>query len=155
MIVLLDLNYTLVANSDQKATPFERQLANEVYRLWLVELLRPERVILITARPERHRSATMARIGRMTGWAPMLAVFNRWGAAPPVAKGHALREVIFPAFGQPDVAKYVGIESNPATRGVYRNLGIDSWPVRDFERAGASRRGARLANVLAELGVLP
>ncbi|MGB1127627.1 MAG: hypothetical protein ACPG3X_04575 [Opitutales bacterium] len=47
VIYLLDLNYTLVANSpkrrDPPIRPFIRQIEQEAYRQWLIELLRPTR----------------------------------------------------------------------------------------------------------------
>jgi hypothetical protein len=55
MIILLDLNYTLVSNNPARGTTperMEKRLANEQYRQWLVELVRPHTVVLITARPE-------------------------------------------------------------------------------------------------------
>ena len=55
-IYLLDLNYTLVGN--QAATkplrPFSRRLAAEEYRADLIEAIRGDHVILITARPDRQ-----------------------------------------------------------------------------------------------------
>ena len=53
MIILLDLNYTLVSNNPARGTTperMEKRLANEQYRQWLVELVRPHTVVLITAR---------------------------------------------------------------------------------------------------------
>jgi hypothetical protein len=49
MILLLDLNYTLVENSDDKRRPFIKQIEAEQYRRWLVELIRPHHVIMMTA----------------------------------------------------------------------------------------------------------
>ena len=54
-ICLLDLNYTLVSNQAATKTlrPFSRRLAAEEYRADLVEAVREDHVILITARPDR------------------------------------------------------------------------------------------------------
>lgn len=56
MIYLLDLNYTLVANSENKRSPFIVQIAEEKYRAALVERLQCERVFLLTARPADRKS---------------------------------------------------------------------------------------------------
>ncbi|MFW5883824.1 MAG: hypothetical protein ACOCVG_05590, partial [Verrucomicrobiota bacterium] len=75
MIYLLDLNYTLVANSpprgERPLRPFTRQIEKETYRHWLIDLLQPHEVILITARPSRYKEPTLARIADQTGWQPM------------------------------------------------------------------------------------
>lgn len=52
-IILLDINYTLVARNPARGTTPERmeeRLAHEQYGQWLVELLRPPTVVLMTAR---------------------------------------------------------------------------------------------------------
>ena len=127
MIYLLDLNYTLVANSAPHGTtpePMPKRMQTERYRQWLVELLRPHRVILITARPDRWRDPTVARIADLTGWQPMDAFFDDgMTRTPPAIKRHILLDLIFPKYGRGD---YYAIESNPKTRGVYATLGIPS-----------------------------
>ena len=127
MIYLLDLNYTLVANSAPHGTtpdPMPKRMQTEQYRQWLVELLRPHRVILITARPDRWREPTVARIADLTGWQPMDAYFDDgMTRTPPAIKRHILLDLIFPKYGRGD---YYAIESNPKTRGVYATLGIPS-----------------------------
>ena len=73
MIILLDLNYTLLANSPKHGTTperMEKRLADEQYRQWLVELVRPHTVVLITARPEAWQLRTLDRIREQTGWRP-------------------------------------------------------------------------------------
>ena len=67
MIILLDLNYTLVANSTEKKRPFAMQIQHEKYREWLVSLVAPYHTILMTARPEMHRQATLD------------SIYLRWG----------------------------------------------------------------------------
>jgi len=127
VIYLLDLNYTLVANSAPHGTtpePMPKRMQTERYRQWLVELLRPHRVILITARPDRWREPTVARIADLTGWQPMDAYFDDgMTRTPPAIKRHILLDLIFPKYGRGD---YYAIESNPKTRGVYATLGIPS-----------------------------
>ena len=141
MIYLLDLNYTLVANSAPHGTtpePMPKRMQTERYRQWLVELLRPHRVILITARPDRWRDPTVARIADLTGWQPMDAFFDDgMTRTPPAIKRHILIDLIFPKYGRGD---YYAIESNPKTRSVYATLGIPSvW----VSRTGTNLRDAR------------
>lgn len=134
MIYLLDLNYTLVGNSPQRGTPpvrpFIRQIEQEEYRQWLVELLRPHRVILITARPDRYREPTLARIRELTGWEPMDAYFADINSRPHMIKEHLLEDYIFPKYGRDG---YFGLESNPHTRAMYMRKGIDAVRVNDQE----------------------
>lgn len=133
MIILLDLNYTLVENSDERQSPFTKQIALERYRAWLVELLKPHHVILMTARPAMYEAATLASIKAKTGWMPQEAYFNRYGVAPPLAKDRMLKEHVLPKHGQAD---YLAIESNPQTHAMYARHGIrsvkiepgDEWP---------------------------
>ncbi len=56
-ICLLDLNYTLVSNQASTKTlrPFSRRMAAEEYRADLIEAIRGDYVILVTARPDRQR----------------------------------------------------------------------------------------------------
>ena len=136
MIYLLDLNYTLVANSPKRGEPplrpFTRQIEQEEYRLWLVELLRPHQVILITARPERYREPTLSRIKERTGWQPMDACFAQINARPQFIKKHLLENHIFPKYGE-DGSGYFGLESNPHTRAMYAKFGIVAIRVSDQE----------------------
>ena len=88
MIILLDLNYTLVANNPARGTTpvrMEKRLAGEQYRQWLVELVRPHTVVLITARPESWMPRTLDRIEEQTGWRPQDACFAPQGWWKPNA----------------------------------------------------------------------
>jgi hypothetical protein len=136
MIYLLDLNYTLVANSPKRGSspirPFLRQIEQETYRAWLIELLRPHRVILITARPNRYREVTLERIAMQTGWTPEEAYFAEIQSRPPMIKEHLLKTYIFPKHGD-NGALYLGLESNPHTRAMYARHGIGAVRVTDQE----------------------
>jgi len=127
VIYLLDLNFTLVGNSaphGARPEPMVKRMKTEIYRQWLVEMLRPHPVILITARPDTWKEPTMARIKELTGWQPMDAYFDDGVIrTPPAIKRHILIDLIFPKYGRGD---YYGIESNPKTRDVYAALGIPS-----------------------------
>jgi hypothetical protein len=120
-IILLDLNYTLVANSPAHGiTParMEKRLATEQYRQWLVELVRPHTVILITARPVTWMIKTLDRIEAQTGWRPKHACFAPIGWwNPPAIKEHLLNKDVFPIHGED--ARYIAIESNPRSREMY------------------------------------
>jgi hypothetical protein len=125
-IILLDLNYTLVANNPARgSTPerMEKRLANEQYRQWLVELVRPHTVVLITARPETWAIRTLDRIEEQTGWRPQDACFAPRGWwNPPAIKQHLLNRDVFPIHGKH--ARYIAIESNPRTREMYAKFSI-------------------------------
>jgi hypothetical protein len=125
-IILLDLNYTLVANSPAHGTTpvrMEKRLAGEQYRQWLVELVRPYKVILMTARPETWMTKTLDHIKDQTGWRPQDACFAPIGWwNPPAIKEHLLKKDVFPIHG--DDARYIAIESNPRTREMYARFAI-------------------------------
>jgi hypothetical protein len=126
MIILLDLNYTLVANSPRHGTTpvrMEKRLAGELYRQWLVELVRPHTVVLITARPEAWMIRTLDRIEEQTGWVPQDACFAPKGWwNPPAIKEHLLKKDVFPVHGEH--ARYIAIESNPRSREMYARFAI-------------------------------
>ena len=136
MIYLLDLNYTLVANSpkrgDPPIRPFIRQIEQEEYRQWLIELLRPHPVILITARPNRYQEVTLARIKEKCQWGPMDAYFAEISSRPHMIKEHLLKTHILPRYGN-EGSGYFGLESNPHTRAMYARYGITAIRVTDQE----------------------
>jgi len=131
VIILLDLNYTLVANSPQRGIsppPMARRLQEETYRLWLVGLVRPHHVILVTARPARWKEPTLERIRVLTGWGPQEAYFNDRNLHPPTWKELVLRAHLLGRFAP---AEMLAIESNPNTRAMYARHGIRAVPVED------------------------
>jgi len=134
MKILLDLNQTLVdrAKDAPRVRPFELQIESETYCQWLVELLKNEYVILITARPEKYKRMTLAKIEALTGWQPQEAYFAEIQATPPEIKEHLLLNYIFPRHGK-EGKEYFGIESNPKTRAMYEKYGISSLKAEDFK----------------------
>ena len=135
-IALVDLNYTLVENSPKwgapKIYPFIRQIEQETYRQWLVDFLRDKYAILITARPQKYREATLERIKLLTGWQPQEAYFAEISATPPEIKEDLLLRYIFPKHGR-NGKDYFGIESNPKTRAMYSCYNIESLRAEDFK----------------------
>ena len=135
-IALVDLNYTLVENSPKwgapKIYPFIRQIEQETYRQWLVDFLRDKYAILITARPQKYREATLERIKLLTDWQPQEAYFAEISATPPEIKEDLLLRYIFPKHGR-NGEDYFGIESNPKTRAMYLCYNIESLRAKDFK----------------------
>lgn len=135
-IALVDLNYTLVENSPKwgapKIYPFIRQIEQETYRQWLVDFLRDKYAVLITARPQKYREATLERIKLLTGWQPQEAYFAEISATPPEIKEDLLLRYIFPKHGR-NGKDYFGIESNPKTRAMYLCYNIESLRAEDFK----------------------
>lgn len=129
MIILLDLNYTLVANSQDKRQPFISQIDNETYRSWLIKLVKKYHVILITARPARYKEATLRSILEKTGWQPQEAYFNTYGLPPPEAKETILNHHIL----NKRKGTMLAIESNPKTRSMYEKYGIHSIYIKGDE----------------------
>jgi len=120
-IILLDLNYTLVANSETKKAPFIRQIEQEEYRSDLIRLVLPFHVILITARPEKYKDATLDNIMHKTNWLPDEAYFNDTNLAPQFFK----RNIILDNLGKRyPLSSMIAIESNPKTIAEYHKLEI-------------------------------
>lgn len=128
-ICLLDLNYTLVGNQmdTRYLRPFSRRMEAEEYRADLIEAIKGDHVIIITARPDYQMKQTMENIRRKTGWQPQEWYFNDIDADPPTFKESALRRFVFPRHGA-DGALYYAVESNPRTRTMYHRYGIEAKP---------------------------
>lgn len=124
-IILLDLNYTLIENCDERAeVPFPDRIDTHRYRRWLIDLLIDSRVhvFILTARPEKHTARTLHHLYESTGWAPERYYGNTHGEPPPQAKQRMLLEKLFPELGAPSLtspSRFLGIESNPRTRAMY------------------------------------
>ena len=132
-IILLDLNYTLVANqqSTRMLRPFSVRMAAENYRKDLIDLLEGQYVIMVTARPEYQKRETLINILRKMKWQPNEAYFNDINAMPPEYKESALKRFIFPRHGN-DGSKYLAIESNPQTRAMYARYSIEAMPYEKY-----------------------
>lgn len=137
-IVLMDLNVALSSNfGSMYQYGFEDFVKNhEKYRQWMVELLRPEFVILITARNIKWAIPTLKRIADETQWQPNVALFNDTGydgQDAPKIKEHQMLNHVFESYGT-DPSIYHAIDSNSGTRAMYRRLGLTS--VHDAARRG-------------------
>ena len=152
-VCLLDLNYTLVKN--QKETrllhPLEKRMAAEEYRTDLIDKIKKDfdLVLIITARPDCQREATMENLRKKTGWLPDGVYFNKLNLEPPACKERALYEYVFPMFEGEDV-EYFGIESNPNTRAMYEQHKIASVPYNTYisakQRGGSKMHEKNLRN---------
>lgn len=137
-ICLLDLNYTLVSNQmeTRMLRPFSRRMKGEEYRKDLLEAIKDDYVIIITARPNYQQKETMENVFKKTGWRPDEIYFNDINGQPPVFKESALQRFIFPKHGT-DPAQYYAVESNPRTRSMYAKYGIEAEPYATFiKKAG-------------------
>ena len=132
-IILLDLNYTLVANQRQTRMirPFSARLKAEEYRKDLIEVIKDNRVVIITARPSYQGSQTMENILRKTDWRPEEAYFNDLNLDPPSIKESILKRFVFPKYGN-DGKQFFAVESNPRTRAMYARYGIPAEPYDRF-----------------------
>lgn len=132
-IILLDLNYTLVSNQMQTRMirPFASRLRAEEYRKDLVEAIKENQVIIITARPSFQGSQSLENIKAKTGWQPMEAYFNDLQLDPPSIKESILQRFVFPKHGT-DGKQYFAVESNPRTRAMYYRYGIPAEPYDKF-----------------------
>lgn len=132
-IILLDLNYTLVANQRQTRMirPFSARLKAEEYRKDLIEVIKDNRVVIITARPSYQGSQTMENILRKTDLRPEEAYFNDLNLDPPLIKESILKRFVFPKYGN-DGKQFFAVESNPRTRAMYARYGIPAEPYDRF-----------------------
>ena len=132
-IILMDLNYTLVANQAEtrQIRPFSARLEAEEYRTDLIDRIRKEFVTVVTARPISQRKETVQNLFRKTGWRPQEAYFNDLGLEPPAYKEFVLTRAVFPEHGD-DVKRYLAIESNPETREMYEKHGIRAMTYAEF-----------------------
>ena len=130
-IVLMDLNVALSSNFyDMKNYGFEDFVKNhETYRSKTIDLLRPEFVVLITARDVKWGVHTLSRIWKTTQWTPNDALFNDTGIsgqnAPLIKKTQMLKKV-YSRYGD-NPKQYYAIESNKNTRDMYASLGIQAY----------------------------
>ena len=130
-IILLDLNYTLIANSKEIWNyPLEKKIKSQKYEMDLIELIKDNYVILITASPYKRSHKILRDIKEKTGFEVDESYWN-FGCQPPQIKKYWMENEVLPQHGD-DVDKYLAIESNPTTRRMYEKLGIEARPKGDF-----------------------
>lgn len=130
-IILLDLNYTLISNSKEIRTmPLDKKIKSQKYETDLINLIKDNYVILITASPYRRSYKILRDIKEKTGFEPNESFWN-FGHQPPALKKYWMENEVIPQHGDGE-DKYLAIESNPATRRMYKKLGIEAKPKGDF-----------------------
>lgn len=134
MLVLLDLNFTLAKVLHGDKRPLSIRIPQETYRGWIVKLCQRNnaKVIITTARPETALEATLDRIKAELDWSPDDAFFSQMDNGMPHHKKHDNLRRIVEKYGEPhneDTGPWYGFESNPRTRSMYADYGIDSQPV--------------------------
>lgn len=146
-IILLDLNYTLAANSGEVIDGGRfYNVAAEKYRPWLRDLIADFYVILITVRPSSYRTKTLKRIAAELNWQPNEAYFNEWGYRAPKCKQTVIEHRVFPRHGRPDTTWYLALESNDETAAMYATYGIKRRRARDVQHAPGFLLERPLAN---------
>ena len=130
-IILLDLNYTLIANSWQiRRDKLPQKIYNRKYEHDLVDLIKDNYVILITASPDYTSSDSLKHIEENTDLKIDESYWN-FGKRPPELKRYWLEKAVLPTHGEnPEL--YLAIESNPKTREMYTEFGIEARPKSDF-----------------------
>lgn len=130
-IILLDLNYTLIANSWQiRHDKLPQKIYNRKYEHDLIDLIKDNYVILITASPDYTSSDSLKHIEENTDLKIDESYWN-FGKRPPELKRYWLEKAVLPAHGDTP-EKYLAIESNPKTREMYAEFGIEARPKSDF-----------------------
>ncbi len=130
-IILLDLNYTLIANSWQiRYDKLPQKIFNRKYEHELVELINDNYVILITASPYYTSYDSLRHIEENTDLKIEESYWN-FGKRPHELKRYWLEKAVLPTHGR-DPSRYLAIESNPRTRKMYEEFGIEARPKSDF-----------------------
>lgn len=132
LIILLDLNYTLVGNSTEIKfiRPYQKKIEVEKYRNWLVNLIKDYYIILITARPDYQKECTVKSMKKkLNGWMPDEMYFQEENDTPPIAKEKLLNKYIIHKHSLEK--NYLAVESNPRTKQMYKKYQIPSISVYD------------------------
>ena len=131
-IILLDLNYTLISNSWKiRHDKLPKKIFNRQYEQELVEKIKDNYVILITASPDYTASDSLKHIDESTDLKISESYWNFGNQSPPELKEYWLKKAVLPTHGD-DSSKYLAIESNEDTREMYARFGIEARPKQDF-----------------------
>ena len=130
-IILLDLNYTLISNSWKiRYDKYPKKILNRQYEEELVNKIKDNHVILITASPYYTSFDSLKHIEENTDLKIAESYWN-FGKRPPELKEYWLKKAVLPTYGK-DPSKYLAIESNEDTREMYAGFGIEARPKTDF-----------------------
>lgn len=131
-IILLDLNYTLISNSWAiRHDEYPDKIFNRKYEQELVNKIKDNYVILITASPDYTSSDSLKHIEENTDLKIAESYWNFGNQRPPELKEYWLKKEVFPRHGN-DSSKYLAIESNEDTREMYARFEIEARPKWDF-----------------------
>ena len=131
-IILLDLNYTLISNSWKiRHDELPQKIFNRKYEHELVDKIKDNYVILITASPNYTASDSLKHIEENTDLKISESYWNFGNQSPPELKEHWLKKAVLPKHGD-DPSKYLAIESNEDTRKMYARYGIEARPKWDY-----------------------
>ena len=130
-IILLDLNYTLIANSwPIRYEKYPEKINKREYEHELINLIKDNYIILITASPYYTSFDSLKHIKENTDLKIAESFWN-FGKRPHELKKYWMKKAVLPTHGDnPD--KYLAIESNETTRAMYKKLGIEARPKSDF-----------------------
>lgn len=128
-IILLDLNYTLISNSDKCFGAYPRRIYKQKYEKELIDVIKNNYVILITARPITYKEETLRHLKKLTNFEPDDSYWNfeknKGDMQPHKLKEYWLEKEIFKKYGDnPNL--YFAIESNKLTRKMYHKKGINA-----------------------------
>ena len=130
-IILLDLNYTLISNSwSIRYEKLPEKITKRKYEHELVDLIKDNYIILITASPDYTSAKSLRHIEENTDLKIAESYWN-FGKRPHELKKYWLEREVLPKHGN-DPSRYLAIESNPKTRAMYEGFGIEARPKGDF-----------------------
>lgn len=129
--ILLDLNYTLISNSWAiRYEKLPKKIIKRQYEHQLIELIKDNYIILITASPYYTSYDSLKHIEENTDLKIAESYWN-FGKRPHELKRYWLEKAVLPTHGD-NPEKYLAIESNPKTRKMYNQFGIEARPKGDF-----------------------
>ena len=103
---------------------------NRKYEQELVNKIKDNYVILITASPYRRSHMILRDLKEKTGFEPNESYWN-FNRQPPILKEYWMENEVLPMHGN-NKDQYLAIESNPETRRMYEKLGIEAKPKQCF-----------------------
>ena len=123
-----DANFIL--SWDIRYDRLPQKIYNRNYEHELVELIKDNYVILITASPYETSFDSLKHIQENTELQINESYWN-FRKRPPELKRYWMKKAVIPTHGD-NPNKYLAIESNKNTRAMYKKLGIEARPKGDF-----------------------